>query len=167
MSDVKKTLWRSVEKFKLKLWTACVENNDLDCFSTVNDFLLESDSVLDESIRKEVADHIRDLDTNLAKYFPPVNNDNDWVRNPFKITEKPAKFSASDYENLIEMTSDSQLKQNFSELSLVGFWNSISKEYPNLGRRAIRVLLPFATTYLYAKLDFHITLQQKQSTEID
>jgi len=67
MSDVKKTLWRSVEKFKLKLWTACVENNDLDCFSTVNDFLLESDSVLDESIRQEVADHIRDLDTNLAK----------------------------------------------------------------------------------------------------
>ena len=45
--------------------------------SSANDFILERDCILDENIRKEVADHICDLDTNLAKYFPPMKK-NDW-----------------------------------------------------------------------------------------
>ena len=114
---------------KLRFWSSCVESNNVDCFQTLNDFLIEIDCVLDENIRRETADHIHDLEANLVKYFPPVNDQNNWVRNPFKITEKPTNFSTKDYENLIKITSDSQLQQNFNELSVIHFWNSLTKEY--------------------------------------
>ena len=53
-----------------------------------------------------------------------------------------------DYENLIEMTSDTQLKAKFEEEPLDGFWGNLSDEYPEISNRALRVLLPFVTTYL-------------------
>ena len=134
---------------KLRFWASCAENNNVDCFQTLNDFIIETECVLDENVCSEIVNHIRDLEANLVKYFPPVNEQNSWVRNPFKIKEKPANFSTKDYENFIEITSDSQLQQNFNELSLINFWKaSLTKEYPTVAKRAINVVLPFATTYL-------------------
>jgi len=53
-----------------------------------------------------------------------------------------------DYENWMELNSDTQLKVKFRTLSLTIYWSVIFDEYPNLSKRAIRIRLPFATTYL-------------------
>ncbi len=53
-----------------------------------------------------------------------------------------------DYENLIELSSDTQLEAKFRTVSLTIFWSDIFDEYPNLSKQAIRILLPFATNYL-------------------
>jgi len=36
-----------------------------------------------------------------------------WIQNPFKITEMRTELTAADHESLIEITSDSTLKDNF------------------------------------------------------
>ena len=82
----------------------------------------------------------------LEKYFPPMKDDSSWVHNPFTVTEKLANFSTSEYENLVELISDSDLKQKFTKLSLVIFWFALKQEFPNLAKRAICILLPFAMT---------------------
>ena len=56
---------------KLRFWASCVENNNIDCFPSLNDFLIEMDCVLDENIGREIADYIHDFETNLVKYYPP------------------------------------------------------------------------------------------------
>uniref|UniRef100_K7G4R7 DUF4371 domain-containing protein n=1 Tax=Pelodiscus sinensis TaxID=13735 RepID=K7G4R7_PELSI len=135
---------------KLQFWISSVGRNDLDCLPTLNDFLEENGYKLDEDIRSDNADHLRDLYTNIIKYFPNINDNNNWIRNPLSLTEKLVSFSTQDYENLIEIASDGQLIQTFKEVSLITFWSDLcqSQEYSSLSRRAIRQLLPFASTYL-------------------
>uniref|UniRef100_K7FP96 DUF4371 domain-containing protein n=1 Tax=Pelodiscus sinensis TaxID=13735 RepID=K7FP96_PELSI len=131
---------------KLQFWISSVG----DCLPTLNDFLEENGYKLDEDIRSDIADHLRDLYTNIIKYFPNINDNNNWIRNPLSLTEKPVSFSTQDYENLIEIASDGQLIQKFKEVSLITFWSDLcqSQEYSSLSRHAIRQLLPFVSTYL-------------------
>lgn len=100
------------------------------------------------------------------KYFTLTNDNNAWVRNPFTVTVKPASLVTWNYENLIDLTSDSQVKRNFSELSLSEFWNSLIHEYPNIATLLFMYffLLQQCTC---VKQGFHITLQQKQNTGKD
>ena len=55
---------------KLRFWASCAENNNVDCFQTLNDFIIETECVLDENVCSEIVNHIRDLEANLVKYFP-------------------------------------------------------------------------------------------------
>ena len=64
------------------------------------------------------------------------------------MTEKVLGFHAAEYKKFIGMTSDTELKTKFEELPLDVFWGYINKEYPDISKQAIKILLPFATTYL-------------------
>jgi hypothetical protein len=58
---------------------------------------------------------------------------------------------AVDYENLIEISSDTQLKVKFEKVPIAIFWCDIFDDYPNLSKRIyqnFRLLLLFATTCL-------------------
>ncbi|GFS57443.1 zinc finger BED domain-containing protein 5 [Trichonephila inaurata madagascariensis] len=93
--------------------------------------------------------HLSKLQQSLSDYFPNLENqDNCWVQNPFKITEKPKGFHSMDYENLIELSSDTELEARFRTVSLKLFWSDLFDEFSNLAKQAIQVLFPFATTYL-------------------
>lgn len=46
------------------------------------------------------------------------------------------------------MISDSSLQPIFEKLSLAEFWCTLREEYADLSMKAVKVLLPFATTYL-------------------
>jgi hypothetical protein len=65
--------------------------------------------------------HLRSLYANIMKYFPNINDNNNWIQNPFSVKEKPVGVSTIDYENLINITSDNQLVQKFKEVSLIKF----------------------------------------------
>lgn len=43
--------------------------------------------------------------------FLKISKDDSWVRNPFSATAKPVGLNASDYENLIDLFSDYNLKE--------------------------------------------------------
>lgn len=50
---------------------------------------------------------------------------NYWIESPFKVQEDPTGFLTMDYENLIEINSDIQLKTKFEGLLIAIFWYSI------------------------------------------
>ena len=50
------------------------------------------------------------------------------------------------YEKLIEINSDTQLKAKFYEVPLDVLCENLHEEYPEISKQAIKILLPFATT---------------------
>ena len=133
---------------KLEFWVECIEKGNVSCFATLSDFQIENNIFIDEDLRTDITQHLRTLKENLQKYFPTSTENIMWVENPFIITAKPDALTGSEYESLIEISSESNLKSSFDSVSLTVFWCNISDEYPVLSRRAMRVLLPFTTTYL-------------------
>ncbi|VVC28346.1 Hypothetical protein CINCED_3A016197 [Cinara cedri] len=101
-------------------------------------FLLEqflSDNDVDINMIKEIITaHLRSLQTNFnARFedFPEESLGN------LKISEE-----------LIDLSSDENLRIRFQENACDTFWISIKFEYPELSKQAISILLPFASTYL-------------------
>ena len=75
-----------------------------------------------------------------------------WVQNPFDVgIEKVSHLSLKAQEEFLELSSDFNLKVNFSKKSLSSFWVSVKTEYPLLSELAMLALLPFASTYLCEK----------------
>jgi len=50
-----------------------------------------------------------------------------------------------EYEEFIELTTDSSLKTLFEEMSITDFWCRITDEYQYLSKRVVQILLPFLT----------------------
>jgi hypothetical protein len=52
---------------------------------------------------------------------------------------------------LIEISANCALKLQFKENSLANFWLHVRTDYPELSYKALKVLIPFLTTYLCEK----------------
>ncbi|CAK9816493.1 Zinc finger BED domain-containing protein 5 [Anthophora plagiata] len=84
------------------------------------------------------------------------------------MTAKQVNISASDYENLIDLISDTDLKEKYKDQPLNDFWASLSEEYPNFSKQAIIVLLPFSTTYLCeAEFSYYTATKSKCRNRLD
>jgi hypothetical protein len=57
-------------------------------------------------------------------------------------------FTTKTEEAFIDLKNDLVPKCSFSELKLPTFWISLLRQYPKLGTKAIRLLLPFGSSYL-------------------
>jgi hypothetical protein len=76
---------------KLQLSITSVGQNTFDCFPILNDFVEENKCELDEDVRSDNADHLRNLYVNVMKYFPNINDNNNWIQNPFSLKEKTSR----------------------------------------------------------------------------
>ncbi|CAI6365033.1 unnamed protein product [Macrosiphum euphorbiae] len=132
-----------------------------DIFTKLNEVNLSIQESIDGNIEDfdeiygEIEQHLNEILSSLEKYFPESKDIEfiqryNWVKNPFLINDKPEDLSITEYEEFIEMTTDSSLKTLFDKISLTDFWfsSSITNEYQSLAKKAILALLPFATTYL-------------------
>lgn len=133
---------------KLLLWKRKLENREIDCFPSLQSILQEkSIEILDPSLKIMFTQHLLSLIEHFGKYFPENLNQYDWVRNPFQ-SPTPSTLSTEEEEQLIELSCDSSLKLQYDKDKLFEFWSSVSHEYRAISTAAIKVLLPFATSYL-------------------
>ena len=51
-------------------------------------------------------------------------------------------------DELLELRHDSSARDTFLEKSLAQFWCSLQESYPQVSKTALRVIVPFASTYL-------------------
>lgn len=58
-----------------------------------------------------------------------------WLRETFKVQDKPVDFNVTEYESFTGTVSDSTLQLIFKEQSLIKFWYNTKKEYPQLSER--------------------------------
>ncbi|XP_043925878.1 zinc finger BED domain-containing protein 5-like [Protopterus annectens] len=105
-----------------------------------------------------ILEHLALLKQQLQHYFPSLDtSDKDWVRNPFHQHKNLAGLSLMEKEQLIDVETDRSLQLKFNSVNLAQFWLEVEAEHPEIGAKAIEVLLPFCTTYLCEKAFFAMT----------
>ena len=94
-----------------------------------------------------VITHLKSLQDKIEKYFPTVSTKNyKWVRNPFLLLDTHCILNLKEEEELIDIRNDGSIKLLHREMPLDEFWIKIQNEYPNIGEKALAVLLQYSTT---------------------
>lgn len=132
---------------KLNFWSDCVKDNDIGAFPSLQDFLCENELRLADSVRCDIRKHLGELAAQLCKYFPETDDHDTWIRNPFS-SANTCQLPMLERESLIEISTNGSVRIEFGQKTLTDFWISLRAEYPDLANRAIKTLMPFATTYL-------------------
>jgi hypothetical protein len=69
-----------------------------------------------------------------------------WTMNPFHAdSSQNYDFSLEEKENYIDIISDTSSKFHFSRNSYVEFWMGVGGEFSHLSRKALDIILHFAT----------------------
>ena len=136
---------------KLELWCARLARLEFDNFPTLADFLLTADEDLDTDTITAFKEHLRGLHSQLDRYFPELGTDFEWIRNPFgdksHIERVGSALSARESDSLVDIALDSSLMRAFREKTLADFWVHVLPEHPTLAECALKILLPFTSTY--------------------
>lgn len=135
---------------KLCLIKSAIEANNFQHLPTLEGFLKENNLEMQQAVLTDMANHCQQLVSQFKEYF---NSDQDqekyaWIRNPFLCDKTSTELSASDQEQLIDLSCDGTLKLEFQSCDLGEFWAKRQTEFSSLAEKALRFLLPFATTYL-------------------
>ncbi|XP_055549359.1 zinc finger BED domain-containing protein 5-like [Wyeomyia smithii] len=146
---------------KLQNWKRKVQLNNFAMFERLSSVIdnCTNDKTVPKTIKNEITEHLTSLLVEFKTYFPDIKaQDLDLVRNPFRIavTKVPDRFQ----DELIDLQNDSKSKELFEETSQCDFWATMSGPFPNIAERALRVLLPFVSTYL-CETGFSAMLQMK------
>lgn len=70
-----------------------------------------------------------------------------WFHGPFHTTAS-TEFTTAKGENLIELSCDNRLKAKLINMELAEFLRLDKNEYPLLSSKAMKILIPFSTSYL-------------------
>ncbi|XP_061587400.1 zinc finger BED domain-containing protein 5-like [Cololabis saira] len=93
--------------------------------------------------------HDQGLREQFGDYFEEESLANQWVRNPFSFPVTPRDgLTMQEEEALVQLNSNMDLKQKMREVSLAQFWLSVETEFPHLTNKAVKVFIPFTSTYL-------------------
>ncbi|XP_030298054.1 zinc finger BED domain-containing protein 5-like [Sparus aurata] len=131
---------------KLEMWQQRVKNGNIDSFENLKSFI--EVNKLQNTVIPCMEAHFSALQKHFQRYFPVQDpKEHDWIRDPFSATP-PADFSTAEEEQFVDVTSDSTMRLQFKSKTLAAFWIGAEIDYPLLGKRALTILLPFATSYL-------------------
>lgn len=121
-------------------------------FPTLYAFIESSGEVFPQDTKDIIIEHLQILKHSFRKYFLVPDKNKNWVVDPFNADIPDITGLTTTQENqLIEISSNSNLKRVFKESSLSSFWLSIRQDYPEISDSALRPLMLFSTTYLCEK----------------
>lgn len=136
---------------RMESWCGHLDCREFDSFPTPADFLLSAGEGVDRSTVALFKQHLQDLHSQLGIYFPELDASFEWIRNPFgdktHIKQVNSKLSSREVDSHVDIASDGTLKTTFREEALTGFWLHIQPEHPELAGCALKLLMPFPTTY--------------------
>ncbi|XP_023210685.1 zinc finger BED domain-containing protein 5-like [Centruroides sculpturatus] len=141
---------------KLRLWSTSLQKNIYESFPCVQKIVEET--AMDQLL--VVSSHIpcmiqslHNLEEKLLTYFPKLDSEADyghrWILNPFiDMSVQLADLTTKMKENLIDLAADGMLKMEFHSQNIDVFWMKRKQMYPELARETLKLLVPFATSYL-------------------
>lgn len=134
---------------KLALWKKNVEGGKYDCFDTFQTFIIENEVYPSYGIIMEISAHLNALKEDFECYFEDEVKkceQKGWVANPFQGNAMTGISLKAD-EELVDLSKDTASKLNFNCRKLTHFWLSVQETFPTLSAEALKVLLPFSTSY--------------------
>ena len=102
-----------------------------------------------DSLSGEIARHLRSLIEQFEHYFPELDVQSfSVVRDPFTAPlDSIADEDDTAQEELVQLQQDSGAQALARTNSLSTFWCKMLPSYPTLSRRAIKVLMPYPSSY--------------------
>ena len=139
----------SAFKEKLQLWIRRVKQGNFVNFPSLQEILKES-ATLHPDLVSTIAEHLQILSTAFDGYFScgELQTCDYWIRHPFKVKLEDIDNNSDIMEDIIDMRSNTAIQMKFADVSLEPFWASQLETYPVLAKKALTVLVSFATTYL-------------------
>jgi len=95
-----------------------------------------------------------DIQRTFRDYFPVPDISRNWIWEPFEIDIykiHELELTSLVVDSLTNISTDSSLKIRFDQNLLEHFWFHVRKVYPKLSSKALKVLIPFFTTYFCEK----------------
>ena len=134
---------------KLSLWKEDIANvsGGSQYFPFLSNLLQKKSMILLLDLRSVFVQHLSKLELKFAHYFQEDLSSYEWIQDPY-AQPIPPSFTEKEKEDYIDLTCDSSLKRKFNSVNLTNFWISLNDEYPALTKKALRILVPFATSYL-------------------
>jgi len=137
---------------KLELWSLRLSKKNYDPFPNLKNCIESTEEELSDKDSKYFIQHMGDMQRSFRDYFPVPDISRNWIRQPFEIDIHQINgLTSLEEDSLVEMSTDTSLKMQFNQKSLEHFWLHVRKDYPQLSSKALKVLIPFPTTYLCEK----------------
>jgi len=113
--------------------------------------------------------HLDALISHFEKYFSEDMEKHNWIRNTFVDNANALQgFTSLEAEQFIDLSADLSLKSIYNPNSLISFWAKARSEFPLVGCKVLRVLVPFATSYLCeASFSAVAVIKSKYRNKID
>lgn len=133
---------------KLQLWKRRVQAQNYSAFPKFSS-MLEDKQETGSQEAVHIMSHLESVAAEFGRYFPENFSDDPihkLIRNPFvtDVEQLPEILQ----EEALDVKNDSSARDNFSHMDLTEFWIKYYAIYPIVGKEALRLLLPFSTTYL-------------------
>ena len=129
---------------------------------------------IDDVMRAEVIDHLDILITSLNGWFPAKHFDfPSWIIDPFSFDVAQLPVTSEFKAELMMLKPNIALKLVFDKvkrekLNPCEFWIHLHESHPHIAEEAIRVTLPFVTSYLCEQFFSHLVkLKPKQRFNLD
>ena len=132
---------------KIKLWSRKIIDGNTCSFHRLTDVLCNEP--FPAELQRDIIEHLDCLGKEFTKYFPGINTEDALIamaRNPFKCVVETIPEDIQ--EEFLQLVHDSFAKDDFQILSLSDFWAKMHLVYPNVSQRALKIIIPFSSTYL-------------------
>ena len=134
---------------KLVLRKNYINNRNYDCFETLQTFIIEIKSEVDDGIISEISEHLNKLKESFELYFHEEMNamqQKRWIMNSFQSAMTTGISTKADKE-LIDLSEDFSFEMNFSTRKLVQFWVSLQTSCPLISTESLKVLIAISSSY--------------------
>ncbi|XP_012943667.1 uncharacterized protein LOC106013181 [Aplysia californica] len=109
--------------------------------------LLNPEETLSTDLQVGIAAHLKSLEDAFKNYFPDLDSGKEaFVGNPFAPGLDITVIADVIQDELLELRHESSARDTFLEKSLAQF--SLQESYPQVSKTALRVIGPYASTYL-------------------
>ena len=134
----------------IDIWRNNVLAVNFEIFPTLADYVRDT-SKRQQDLKTCILNHLAQLNRLFSEYFSSNDvNESKWIRNPFAsdLDISSVNLSCTEQEQLVDISCSSSLRDSFKTSSGVDFWAHVCHIFPAIGKKAIKMLLPFPTTYL-------------------
>ena len=98
-------------------------------------------------VSNTASEHLNRFETNFKQYFTSDFSSYAWIRNPFSVSVVPSMFSGPQKEEFIELSCNNTPKSKLDRFC-TNFSIKARAEYPDISKAALRVLIPYAASYM-------------------